>query len=125
MAADLSERTERLWVPVAAPVIWGVHFTICYITVALLCGRFSSVGDAGTLRLTIAIYTAIAIVAMVFLFVRGWRRHRSEWPDRPHDEDTPEDRRHFLAFTTMLLAGLSIIGTAFVALAVVIVDRCP
>jgi hypothetical protein len=124
MASDLSERSERLWVPVAAPVIWAVHFTICYITAAVWCGRFAvSAGPVG-LRVLIGIYTAIASAAMTLFFVHGLRRHRYQLPTRPHDDDTPEDRRHFMAFTTMLLAGLSIVAAAFGAAAMIVVDGC-
>ena len=124
MASHLAGQHERLWVPVASPVIWAVHFMLCYITAAMLCGRFAVPNAPTGLRALIGVYTAVAITGIVLLFVHGLRRHRYQLPTRAHDDDTPEDRRHFIAWTTMLLAGLSLFATAFVALAVVIVDRC-
>ena len=122
-APDLSERHERLWVPIAAPSIWAIHFTLCYVTAALWCGRFSGPGSYG-LRTIVGVYTAVAVAGMVAFFLFGLRRHRDRWPTRPNDDDTPEDRRHFMAFTTMLLAGLSVLATAYVALAMLLVDGC-
>ncbi|MQA29815.1 MAG: hypothetical protein GEU82_08250 [Luteitalea sp.] len=124
MSSDLSERSERLWVPVAAPGIWAVHFTLCYITAALWCGRFGPATGSSGLRVLVGAYTAVAMAGMIACFVHGLRRHGYHLPSRTHDDDTPEDRRHFLAFTTMLLAGLSLVATGFVALAAAVVGEC-
>ncbi len=124
MAIDLSERRERLWMPVAAPVIWALHFTLCYFTVALGCGRFAAAGSPGSLRAAVAVYTAVAAVGIGYFFIHGLRLHRYELPTRTHDDDTPEDRHHFIAWTTMLLAGMSLLATGFVALGMTIVGGC-
>ena len=124
MARDLSESRERLWVPVAAPVIWSMHFTLCYVTAAIWCGRFASASSPGDLRMIVGVYTAVAMAGIVGFFIHGLRRHRYQLPSRPNDDDTPEDRRHFLAFTTMLLAGLSLVATGFSAFAAMLVDGC-
>jgi hypothetical protein len=124
MMVDLSEQRERLWVPLAAPVIWALHFTLCYITVALWCGRFITAGSWGGLPTVVTVYTAVAMAGIGVFFIHGLRRHRYELPNKTHDDDTPEDRHHFIAWTTMLLAGLSFLGTGFVALAVTIVGGC-
>lgn len=125
MTTSLSERSERLWVPVLAPIIWAVHFTICTVAASLACGRFGDASGLVTPRSVIFVVTVVAIGAMALLFVHGLRRRGAAWPVRPHDADTAEDRRHFMAFTTMLLSGLSIIGTVFVVLAAVLVRGCP
>ena len=114
---------EPLWVPVVAPAIWSGHFMLCYVTAALWCGRFASPSALG-LRTTTAIFTAIALAGIALFFHHGLHRHRYEMPTRPHDDDTPEDRDQFVAFTTMLLAGMSFVAVAFEALAIVVVNRC-
>lgn len=119
---DLSERRERLWTPVIAPAIWALHFTACYVTAALWCGRFA--GAALDLYTVVGLYTLVAAVPIVALFVLGFRRHQYQWPSRPHDDDTPEDRRHFMAFTTMLLAGLSLLAMLYGGFAVALLDGC-
>jgi hypothetical protein len=122
MRGDLDESTERLWIPILAPAIWALHFMLCYATIVAACGRFA--GGASGLPTLIAAYTAAAMAAIGALFVHGWRRHRWQLPADTHDDDTPEDRRHFMAWTTMLLAGLSLVATAFVALAAFLVGGC-
>ena len=124
MTADSTERGERLWMPVVAPIIWAVHFTVSYVTVAMACGRFGGVTPFGHPRLVVGIYSVVAIAAMAALFVHGFSRHQYTLPDRPNDDDTPEDRRRFVAFTTMLLAGLSVVATVYAWFAIVIVSPC-
>jgi hypothetical protein len=124
MTTDLAEQNERLWAPVVAPVIWASHFLCCYITAALWCGRFAAAQGSGGLVTLIGTYTAIAATLIAACFVRGLRRHGHRLPDVPNDDDSPEDRRHFLAFTTMLLAGLSLVATLLVGVAAMMFDRC-
>jgi hypothetical protein len=123
MSSDLHEASERIWMPVVAPSIWAIHFMIVYGIAVAACGRAGRGLDAG-LTLAIVVATIVAVVAIAGLFLHGWRRHRFELPRETHDDDTPEDRRHFLAWTTMLLAGLSLVATAFVALAAVLAGGC-
>jgi hypothetical protein len=124
MTHDLHERTEHLWIPIVAPSIWAVHFTLCYGTAVAACGRFGADRSLPLMGL-LAVYTIAAMAAIAALFVHGWRRHRYQLPQKTHDDDTPEDRRHFMAWTTMLLAGLSLVATGFVAIAAVLVGGCP
>ena len=123
MNDDLTETNEPLWMPVLAPALWAVHFTLSYITAAVLCGRFGPPASPG-LRIAVAGYTAVALAAMTLLFLHGLRRHRYQLPVCPHDDDSPEDRHHFVAFTTMLLAGLSVLATVFVAASVFLAGEC-
>jgi hypothetical protein len=43
---------------------------------------------------------------------------------RPHDADTPEDRRGFMGMATLLLSGLSGVGVIYSALAAVFIGTC-
>lgn len=119
-----SEHHEPLWVPVAAPVIWVLHFMCCYIAAALWCGRFAGQAQAPPLRLFIVIATLLASTTISALFWRGLQRHRGGWQTPAYDQDTPEDRTRFIALTTMLLAGLSVLATLFVALGLWLVPSC-
>jgi hypothetical protein len=118
---EATRKREHLWIPVVAPTIWSTHFTICYIWVAMACGRFGSFESA---RTGVAIITAVSATAIAGCFVYGLSRHGYRLPDQPNDDGTPEDRTRFMAFTTMLLAALSLVGTLYVGLAAMAVGGC-
>lgn len=124
MTTTLDERHEHLWTPVVAPVIWVTHFISCYATAALWCGRFGSAQDSGRLVTLIAVYTAIAAALIALCFAHGFKAHAHQLPDTSNDDDSPIDRHRFIAFTTMLLAGLSLVATLFVGAAAIMIDRC-
>jgi hypothetical protein len=119
----MTERRESLWTPIIAPVIWALHFTICYIWLTIACGRLAA-GGFDRARTGIGIITAAAIVVMLWCLIDGFRRHGRRLPDRSNDDGTPEDRSRFMAFTTMLLAALSIVATVFVGYAIVAMGGC-
>lgn len=121
MAEHTHERHEKLWIPVIAPVVWALHFQVCYALAALSCGRFASLGQGA--HTEIAVVTAAAAVLIVMCFIRGWRRHGYEAMGA-NDDDTAVDRQRFVAVTTMLLAGLSLMGTLFVGIAALVVEPC-
>lgn len=114
---------QPIWIPVVAPIVWSTHFMACYVLAALWCGRFTATRPvrAGA---WIVILTAIAVVIIGLCFAHGWRHHDRRLPDEPNDDDSPDDRRRFLAFTTMLLAGLSLLATLIVGGAALAVERC-
>lgn len=114
---------DRLWVPIAAPIIWSTHFTMCYIWAALACGRFAP-RFAGARDLVWIGATAIALVAIGGFFLRGFRQLNYHLPDQPSDEGTPEDRTKFMSYMTVLLAGMSWIATLFVGVAALAVGGC-
>jgi len=97
---------------------------LCYTVAALACGRFAEVLPAARVRGLLVVLTAAAVTVMVWCLHDGWNRLGSRWPRRAHDDDTPHDRQHFMAFTTVLLASLSLLATAFEAAALWAVDRC-
>lgn len=121
----LPEKNESLWLITVSPVIWSAHFLLSYITAAVWCAKV--VGRDGSLwgaRVAIAVYT---VVALVGIGITGWiafRRHTIGSATVPHDFDTPEDRHRFLGFATLLLSGLSAVGTLYVALAAVFFETC-
>lgn len=116
-----NHRGESLWVPIVAPVIWAVHFLACYAWVALACGRL---GDFDQAHRGIIALTVVASVAIAVCLWYGFHRHDYQLPDRSNDDGTSEDRRQFMAVTTMLLAGLSLIATIFAGAAAVVGGGC-
>jgi hypothetical protein len=124
MTTALQEQHEHLWTPVVAPVIWAAHFLCCYMTAAMWCGRFASAQGSERLVTLIAVYTVIAVALIALCFAHGFKSHAHQLPDTSNDDDSPIDRHRFIAFTTMLLAGLSLVATLFVGAAAMMMDRC-
>jgi hypothetical protein len=122
---EISEQNQSLWMLLASPAIWTVHFLLSYSTAAIWCGMV--VGRDGSLwsiRLAIAGYTVVALIAIGITGCFGFRRHRLGSETLPHDADTPEDRHRFLGFATLLLSGLSAVATVYVGLAAVFIGSC-
>ncbi|HYE88100.1 MAG TPA: hypothetical protein VEA16_17175 [Vicinamibacterales bacterium] len=113
-----------IWAPVVAPVIWAVYFTVTYAWVALACGRLAGNVTGGRARAGIAILTVVACAAIGLCLRHGFYRHGRTLPNEPNDDATAADRTRFMAFTTMLLAALSLIATAFVGAAAVSIGGC-
>lgn len=91
---------------------------------ALECGRFAGYGTPWRYTATMTIATAVALLVMAVCVWHGMKLVRFDWPDQSHDEDSTEDRRRFLGYMTMLLAGLSIIATVYSAIAMLVVEGC-
>ena len=112
-----------LWLLVAAPLIWSAHFLASYIAAAVFCAKRPDAG-LGDVRLLILILTAAALAGIVTVGVIGLRHHLASPDGLPHDADTPEDRRSFLGFATLLLSGLSAVAVAFVAMPALFFEVC-
>lgn len=103
-------------------MIWATHFTACYVWAAMACGRFA--GGFDHARTGITAITIVACIAIAVCLVYGFHRHERRLPTQSNDDGTSEDRRRFMAFTTMLLAALSLIATAFVGGAAIAAGGC-
>lgn len=121
----VAEERQSLWILAASPAIWSAHFMVSYITAAIWCGRI--VGPAasfGTLRIAIGGYTLVALAGIAIVGWIGLRNHRGGSAALPHDADTPEDRRRFLGFATLLLSSLSAVATVYSAMAAAFISSC-
>jgi hypothetical protein len=119
---SLAESNASLWILAASPVLWSLHFLLCYAFAAVWCGRLGD-GSAATVRVAIAAFTIVALAGIVVVGViaHGWHRAAAS---TPHDADTPEDRRGFMGMATLLLSGLSGVGVIYSALAAVFIRTC-
>jgi len=123
--AHLPEQHESLWMLAASPLIWAVHFMLCYVSAAIWCAKIAGRdGSLGEVRIAIGVYTVLAVIAIACIGRVGLRRHRFGSATVPHDFDTPEDRHRFLGFATLLLSGLSGVATLYVALAAAFIGSC-
>ena len=117
---------ESLWAMIVAPTIWALHFLACYILAAIFCAKAGAPSaDLATVRWWIAGLTVVALAAIAACGIQAFRLgHFMEGKTAPHDADTIHDRRHFLAYATLLLSGLSFVATVFVALPAVFFASC-
>jgi hypothetical protein len=113
---------ERLWVPVLPLVIWALHMLICYVAAALACGPTRPFPAPAFNRLVV-VATLVAVTLIVWLGATAARRHGA-WRSAVPDHAASEDRGRFIAFTTLLLAGLSLLGVVWVAWSTVLVGAC-
>ena len=122
---DTHESNQSLWLLIASPTIWALHFLACYLTASIWCAKYAGPDRTlGTVREAIAVYTVIALIGIGITGFVGYRRNRFQVSTLPHDRDTPEDRHRLLGSSTLLLSGLSAIATLFVALAAYFMEDC-
>jgi hypothetical protein len=112
-----------LWLLIAGPLIWSGHFLAAYISAAVHCAKRPEIA-LGDIRLLILALTAAALAGIAAVGLVGLRYHVASPDGLPHDDDTPEDRRSFLGFATLLLCGLSAVAVTFVALPALFFEVC-
>lgn len=123
--ARVAEQHQSIMILTASPLVWAVHFALCYITAAVWCAKQESpLVSLMTVRTAIAIYTAAALGAIAIVWWLGYRAHRLGDASAPHDDDTPADRHRFIGFATVLLSGLSALAVVYAGLVAVFVESC-
>ncbi len=119
------EKPLYLWMLAAGPTIWAAHFLFSYVTAAVWCAKFGGRdGMLNTVHTAIGWYTVVALAGIALVAVSGYGRHGRGFETDEHDLDTPDDRRRFLGFAALLLAGLSAVATIYVGLSVTFLERC-
>ena len=120
-----AERSESLWFLILAPLIWAIHFLLCYLAVAIWCGKFASNPEhLAPVRWTFLLLTTGAVAGIVWVGWNAYRRIRKSPTAHPYDAGPLDDRHRFLGFATVLLAGLSLIATLFVAAVALFMETC-
>lgn len=125
MQDQLREEQDSLWWLAAAPIIWAAHLLLSYCTAAIFCEKAAERGvPLGAARVAIAVYSAVALAALIALGIRGYRRHRYGDTTGTRHLDTPQDRHRFLGFATVLLAGIAAVAVVYQALPAVFIESC-
>jgi hypothetical protein len=121
----IGEARQSLWLLTISPAIWAAHFMVSYIGAAIWCGKITErTGGLGWVRIGIVVLALVALVGIGITGLVGWRKHKYGEGQLPYDRDTPEDRRRFLGFATVLLSGLSAVATIYVALVALFIRDC-
>lgn len=124
-----------LWTLLMPPLVWALHFLFCYVAAAVACARLGGIiltepsGGQSFVPLpglgwAIAALTLLAVLLISVSAWQAWRHWGFGTGEPPHDQSTDRDRQHFLAFATLLLSALSMVGVFFVALPAFIIQDC-
>lgn len=119
-AHPTAESRASLWRLIASPAIWTAHFLLSYGTSAIVCARYPA--DAPALQLLLFVYTAVALAGIGWSAGNAFRYRRHGHAAR--DGASDEARHRFLGQAGVLLAGLSLIATLYVAVAAIYVGVC-
>lgn len=125
MIARLTDRVRSLrvtlWTLIVPPTSWAAHFLFSYLWASVKCAKAGSFATApwvfwGGTVLALLVIIASGAIALVQSHTSG------DHP--PHEEGTKIDRLRFLAYSTLLLAGLSFVGVLFTATPVLFLMDC-
>lgn len=118
------EKADSLWWVATAPGIWGAHFVLSYGTAAVWCAKNGHDAPLSFARGAIYGYTAVALIAIGAVALRGLRSYRAPGLEPQTDRDSSESRHRFLGFTLLSLSGLSAVAIVFQGLAAVFIGSC-
>jgi hypothetical protein len=81
---ETHERNQSLWLLIASPVIRAAHFLLCYITASIWCAKVVCPGGPlRTVRVAIAVYTALALAGIGIMGTRQCGSLRSKFANAP------------------------------------------
>lgn len=121
----IPKEIETLWTLFTGPVVWAVHFLVCYVGAAIFCAKQPDIAAGfGMVRMGIAFATVLALAMIALSTWLAWRQWGFGMHDPPHDDPTGHDRKLFQGFATLLLSGLSFVGVIYVALPALFIAGC-
>ncbi|MHA6719865.1 hypothetical protein ACX40Y_10495 [Sphingomonas sp. RS6] len=125
MTSPLRQRIRALrvtlWTLIVPPTSWAAHFLFSYLWAAVRCAKTGRYVDAP------AVFWGGTIAALLVIVASGWIawvQSRTPGDHPPHEASTDIDRLRFLAYATLLLAGLSLVGVIFTAVPVLFLRDC-
>ena len=105
-----------------APLIWALHFVVCYGLVALTCAKG---WDLSPIRVGLILFSLAALVSIAWTGWRAWK----QWKPTDVKEVTErygqsQDRHYFLGHAAFLLSIIAFIGVVFVSLPLILIGGC-
>lgn len=120
--AEFAEEQASLFRITLGPLIWAVHFCVCYGLVAVTCAKG---WDIGSVRLSLLLFSAVALGGIAWIGREAWRQwNPRQTGDFVNRRGRAEDRHHFLGHAAFLLAIIAFIGTVFVSLPLILIGGC-
>ena len=112
---------NRLSSLVIAPVIWAVHFLLCYLLTAIACAL-----GFGGVRVGIGVFTLIALALLGYVALLNFRK----WTQARDASRSTREATHdagvsaFFALNSLMLCGLSAIALIWVAAPAAMLSVC-
>lgn len=115
-----------LWKVIAAPIIWAVHFLVCYVLAAVYCEKAGRGASLEEIRIWLIVATIAALAGIAASTLRLWSvRARSVTDnDFEFEHNTPEERHRFLSHVALMLCVLSAVAVLYVFIPVVYLSSC-
>lgn len=107
----------------AAPIIWTVHFVLCYSIVSLACGfgwtdvRLFGMNPAD---IGVAVFTVAALALLAYTGVQNFEKYRMASTGAAEDGDMSA----FFALNSLLLCALSTVALVWVAFPTLMLPTC-
>jgi hypothetical protein len=106
-----------------APIVWAVHFLLCYVAVSLICdGGYPKASIAG-MTLTELIVAGVTLAAGAALLSLGMFNYR-KWRSIPRTDRADGGATRFMALCSVMLCGLSLVGLIWVAFPAFVLPSC-
>lgn len=117
MAATTPNPSPTLIVA-APPLLWAVHFVLCYGLLSIGCAagwQAASFLGLDTIRALLLALTTLAAAILLVLLAHAWRAHRGR---------SGGSQQRFMAVVSAGLAVLSLTAVVWLGLAVIAIPPC-
>jgi len=119
---EFAEEQASLFRITLAPLVWAIHFVVCYGLVAVTCAKG---WDIAAVRTGLLIFSAAALAGIGWVGFAAWRQWNvAETGDFVNRGGRAEDRHHFLGHAAFLLSVISVVGVVFVSLPLIMIGGC-
>lgn len=115
-----------LWKVIAAPLIWSVHFVVCYVLAAVWCEKLGRSAELETAKIAILVATGVALAGIAFSTHHLWQVRARSLTDNDFDfeHNSPEERHRFLSHVALMLCALSAVAVIYVAIPAIYLTTC-
>ena len=121
----LPREIQSLWTLFTAPIVWAVHFLVCYVGAAIYCAKREQLNFGFEIvRIGVGAATLVALLVIVLAAFLAWRQWGFGTEEPPHDEPTGQGRKLFQGFATLLLSGLSFVAVLYAAMPILFLTEC-
>lgn len=113
-----------LW-DIAAPlVVWFLHFVLCYVIVALRCGKYAASVGTAVVHTALATSTLIAFVAIGLSAAGARSVGAREAAEDEFEDDSADEARRFIRAVTLLIGAVSAVAVLYTVITLGLLRGC-